>query len=236
LLRKEELLSLMDRLIGLFAALRARWLIQRSIWTLEKSLKNETASVKAEVVPGILTLKSFNPEEKSRGWVVDPKVAPGYDPWADKNREGGNEDRPGVKEIVFDFSKWDGEAYFPFWKNVLPVSLTVGATRPTDYQLRCLRELVKPHPCIRPRVDAALFECYQKETNSRTSDSNQDAPLRRISRPHKMRKLVSTPRISIDDKFDDHVLRFTLTFDCDWAECGEVIVTVENWELRLVEE
>ncbi len=236
-------MSLVDRLIRLLANLRAKWLIQRSIWTLEKRLKNETASVKVEVVPGKLTLKSFNPERKSRGWLVDPKVAPGYDPLEDGERETVNADRPGVtevrpgvKEVVFDYSSWDGEAYFPFWKAVLSVSLSVGGTRPTDYQLRCLREMTKPHPCIRPQVEAALFEYYQKEVYSKAFNSHRDPPLRRVSSPSQMRNMLSSPKIGVDDKSDDDIFRFTLTFDCDWNECGGIIVTVEDWELRPVGE
>ena len=140
-----------------------------------------------------------------------------------------------LRRLCFDFSKWDGEAYFPFWKAVLSVSLSVGGTRPTDYQLRCLREIVRPHPFLRPQVDAVLFEYYQKVVCSKTLDSNRDPPLRRISNAGQMCKIVSSPSIAVGDKFDDDVLRFTLTFGCDWDEWGEVIVTVEDWELRPIE-
>jgi hypothetical protein len=61
-------MSLVDRFINLLATLRAKWLIQRFRWTLRKNL----TLVEVEVVPGKLTLKSFNPEQKHKVWIGDP--------------------------------------------------------------------------------------------------------------------------------------------------------------------
>ena len=206
-------MSLVDRFINLLATLRAKWLIQRFRWTLRKNL----TLVEVEVVPGKLTLKSFNPEQKHKVCIGDPNC-------------------PDHTEIEFERSFWDGKAHFPFWKKALTVSLRVFGTRPTDYQLRCLREMVRPHLCVRPQVDAALFEYYQREVYSKTWNPDRDTPLRQISCPRQIRKIVSSPTVSIDDKFDDDILRFTLTFDCDWNRCGAVIVTFDDWKLRPVGE
>jgi hypothetical protein len=134
---------------------------------------------------------------------------------------------------------WDGEAYFPFWRGKVRVSVcSDDGERPSAQQLQLLRTMLCHEGSIRPGVEAALLKYYQTSVYNPLSTRRMYEELFRVSLPEvntpaQMQKLLpGGPSVCIGIVGDASQARFELHFHCLWDEEHGVTVHIEDWKVR----
>jgi len=186
-----------------------KWRVGRFRNQLERQLRNSSEVVEIQV--GALTLTSFNPGKKRTGLVND-------------------------REVIFNFSTWDGEAFFPFWGDKLQLCLSAGSSRPSQHQLDVVQALLTYPEFIRPDVETAIFDFYRTRVYHEGANDLRGNPLPKPTEHQWIRKIIHGPAVLIDSRCEEgNSVCFKLHFGCDWDEEHGMGVNIEDWRITEIE-
>jgi len=186
----------------LFTKWLARYKIARAKSEIRERFKG--CFVELDVVPGVLTLESINPDQEQIGYFRG-------------------------SEVKFYSSFWDGRAHFGFWGGELQLVIHTGR-RPTESQLRLAKDILAHSDSIREAVESAILERYASEVYEKI-DFGDGRRLPPPTEAKQVLKLVHGPSIQIADGENDSGIRFTLGFSCDWDEEHGLDIEINDWHV-----
>jgi hypothetical protein len=197
------MLTLINKIIARFKILRTRLL-------LENRIGRGIKIVNLEVVPGVLTLTSYNPDKKQTFTFN------------------------GIQHEVYN-SIWEGEAYFPFWQGKIDVSL-MGDMRPSVNQLAMLQSILNYKNTIRSEIEQELLQYYQTTIYDPIETRKQIEEIFHVSLPKintfkELQKIIYDPRLYLNNNEENDTVSFKLHFGCLWDEEHGVTVEINDWKL-----
>lgn len=139
-------------------------------------------------------------------------------------------------------SDWSGAPAYPFWagRSLYTEILNYGNNQsPTRAQLQLLHELLNYPHNIRPAVESALFEHYQKDIYDSVWEvgelGEEEELTPKLTTSAQIWDLLGEPTVRIDEQDEEEAagpVRFRLTYiGCPWDEEHGFGIQIENWQV-----
>lgn len=152
-----------------------------------------------------------------------------------------------AEEVFATFERdeyyWYGQVAYPFWDGrslETFIYIDYDITHPTRRQLLLLDQLVNYERSIRPEVERALFDHYQRNIYGSLAESGRmdqwEELTPRVKSPGEIWNLLGEPSVRIDyiaDHEPDAGVRFRLSYvDCPWDHEHGFGIQLQDWKIE----
>lgn len=152
-----------------------------------------------------------------------------------------------AEEVFATFARdeyyWYGQVAYPFWDGrslETFIYIDYDIAHPTCRQLLLLGQLVNYERSIRPEVERALFDHYQRDIYGSVAETGRmdqwEELTPRVNSPGDIWNLLGEPSVRIDyiaDHEPDAGARFRLSYvDCPWDREHGFGIQIQDWKIK----